>query len=156
MAFRVDWPPKIERMKGFIPFMESIIGWHRLIPRRHADSGNLNVSPSPAEVARHLELLQACAELQACPAELALLNYLVDRTLAGNARQISAYTLAAEVFDRRSDYDPQTDPIVGIRLDRLRRSLDRYYRNAGQNDPLRIDIPQGTFVPIFTNHSPSD
>ena len=65
-------------------------------------------------------------------------------------------TLAAEMFDRHSDYDPHTDPIVGIRLDRLRRALDRYYQGNGKKDRLRIDIPQNSFVPTFTNQSSGD
>ncbi|MDJ0876490.1 MAG: hypothetical protein QNJ02_14555 [Desulfobacterales bacterium] len=89
-------------------------------------------------------------ELQAFPSEFALLSYLVDQALAGNAQQISAHTLAAEVFGRRSHYDPQTDPIVRIRVDRLRRALDRYYQGNGKRDRLLIDFPQGSCVPTFT------
>ena len=141
---------------GWLPFTKANVGWTCLDAKRHTDSGNWNVLPSSDEVTRHLELLQACVELRALPSELALLNYLVDQTLAGKVHQIKANTIAAEVFGRRPDYDPQTDPILMIRMDRLRRSLDRHYRGTGKNDPLRIDIPRGKFVPIFTNQGSGD
>ena len=31
----------------------------------------------------------------------------------------------------------------------MRRALERYYLVAGQKDPLRIDIPKGSYVPFF-------
>ncbi|MGO7917282.1 hypothetical protein ACC702_38380, partial [Rhizobium ruizarguesonis] len=42
------------------------------------------------------------------------------------------------------------DPVVRIEAGRLRRSLERYYLVAGQQDPVRIDIPKGGYVPTFT------
>ena len=45
--------------------------------------------------------------------------------------------------------DPQHDPVVRIEAAKLRRSLERYYLTAGQEDPIRIDIPKGAYVPTF-------
>lgn len=39
---------------------------------------------------------------------------------------------------------------MSIEANRLRRALERYYLKAGKNDPVRIDIPKGTYVPTFT------
>jgi adenylate cyclase len=53
------------------------------------------------------------------------------------------------VFGRDASFDPATDPIIRIEASRLRRSLERYYLTVGRRDPIRIDIPKGSYVPTF-------
>jgi adenylate cyclase len=57
--------------------------------------------------------------------------------------------IATRVLGRREDFDPLVDPIVRIQAGRLRRSLERYYLLSGANDSLRIELPRGTYVPVF-------
>ena len=78
------------------------------------------------------------------------LRYIIDETLAGSADRIKGYSIALKVFDRASSFDAQSDPVVRIEAGRLRRALERYYLIAGQDDPIRIDIPKGGYVPVFT------
>jgi adenylate cyclase len=73
----------------------------------------------------------------------------VETALAGRSHEIKGYTVATEVFGRGEDFNQATDPIVSIQANKLRRALERYYLVAGQNDPVRIDIPKGTYVPLF-------
>jgi adenylate cyclase len=77
------------------------------------------------------------------------LRFVVEESLAGRADRIKAYTIATSVLGRDEAFDPQSDPIVRIEASRLRRSLERYYLIAGQDDPVRIDIPKGSYVPSF-------
>jgi TolB-like protein len=98
----------------------------------------------------------ASPDLNATPQQSALLKYVVNQTLAGNADRIKGYTVATEVFGRRSDFDQSIDPIVSIQAARLRRAMDRYYLTAGKHDPIRIDIPKGTYIPTFSEQLPSD
>ena len=44
--------------------------------------------------------------------------------------------------------------MVRIEAARLRRALERYYLVAGQSDPIRIDIPKGSYVPVFASRVP--
>src|SRR5262245_55634157 len=78
-----------------------------------------------------------------------LLEYVVGETLAGRADRIKAYTLATVVFERGADFDPQLDPVVRLEASRLRRALEHYYLTAGKDDPIRIDIPKGSYIPSF-------
>ena len=48
------------------------------------------------------------------------------------------------------------DPIVRIQAGRLRRSLERYYLLAGEGDPIRIELPKGTYVPTFSKVTMAD
>ena len=107
---------------------------------------------SPAfrkEIYHQLKLLLANPDFKATPQQIALLEYVVNQTLAGKARDIKDETIAADVFGRGPDFDCSIDPIVSIQAAILRRALARYYQNAGKNDPRRIDIPKGTYVPVF-------
>jgi len=91
----------------------------------------------------------ASPDFNATPQQIALLKYVVSRTQEGKADSIKGYTVATEVFGRRDDFDQSIDPIVSIQASRLRLALDRYYETAGKNDPIRIDIPKGGYVPSF-------
>ena len=78
-----------------------------------------------------------------------LLRYLVERTLSGEGDQLKEYVLGTEVFDRPDSYDPRLDSIVRVEARRLRSRLEDYYRGAGAADPVLIDIPRGTYMPVF-------
>jgi TolB-like protein len=78
-----------------------------------------------------------------------LFQYIIDQTLAGNAKRLKQYSIATEALGRGSDFDPDTDPIVRLEASKLRRVLDDYYLRSGSNDPIRISIPKGSYVPAF-------
>jgi len=78
-----------------------------------------------------------------------LLEYVVAETLAGRADRIKAYTLATVVFERGADFDPQLDPVVRLEASRLRKALEHYYLTAGNDDPIRVSIPKGSYIPSF-------
>jgi TolB-like protein/tetratricopeptide (TPR) repeat protein len=75
------------------------------------------------------------------------LEYLVTETLAGRGERLKAYNVALEVFDRPETFDPTVDPLVRIEAARLREKLREYYGTDGQDDPLHIDLPKGTYTP---------
>jgi adenylate cyclase len=111
--------------------------------------------PSHEEISHQLERMLASPDFKATPSQIAFLKFVVNQTLAGNGSQIKGYTVATEVFGRRSDFDQSIDPIVSIQASGLRRALERYYKHAGKNDSIRIDIPMGTYVPTFDEQLPS-
>jgi adenylate cyclase len=96
-----------------------------------------------------LERLLASAEFVASDRLKEFLRFVVEHRLAGRAEALKAYTIALEVFGRDSTFDPQTDPVVRMEASKLRRRLERYYLGAGQDDPVRIDIPKGGYAPTF-------
>ena len=114
-------------------------------------------SPSSREVISHqLERMLSSPDFNATPQQTAFLKFVVNQTLAGNAAQIKCYTVATEVFGRGPDFDQSIDPVVSIQAGRLRRAIERYYLTTGQNDPARIDIPKGTYVPTFSEQLPDN
>jgi adenylate cyclase len=108
-----------------------------------------NTAPVPEMIKQQLRRLLESPEFQATDRQRELLKFVVSETLAGNCSEIKGYTIATRVFDRKENFDQATDPIVSIQAGLLRRALERYYLVAGPNDPVRIDIPKGTYVPTF-------
>lgn len=102
-----------------------------------------------------LERIIASSAFDASRRNRAFLRFIVEETLAGRADRIKAYTIATSALGRDEAFDPQSDPIVRIEASRLRRSLERYYLLAGQDDPIRIDIPKWGYVPAFHRVHPA-
>ena len=96
-----------------------------------------------------LQRILASPEFHATPRQRDFLQFVVTETVAGRAKEIKAYTVATRVFGRKEHFDQSIDPIVSIQASGLRRALERYYLVAGREDPVRIDIPRGGYVPTF-------
>ena len=82
------------------------------------------------------------------------LSFVVEEALKGQADQLKEYTIALEVFDRDASFDPTTNALVRVEAGRLRRTLKQYYLTYGRDDPVRIDIPKGAYVPAFSSGQP--
>jgi TolB-like protein len=76
-------------------------------------------------------------------------------TIAGNSGQLKELWLGGAVFMRDQDYIPSRDPIVRVQARRLREKLTVYYLEEGPLDPVRIFLPVGTYVPIFSSVDPN-
>ena len=83
------------------------------------------------------------------PALSHLLSYLCEKTFADETDQIKEYTIALDVFERRDSFDQDTDSIVRVEANRLRKRLREYYAHDGASDLIRITIPVGQYVPSF-------
>jgi len=83
------------------------------------------------------------------PALSHLLSYLCEKTFADETDQIKEYTIALDVFERRDSFDQDTDSIVRVEANRLRKRLSEYYAHDGASDLIRITIPVGQYVPSF-------
>jgi len=80
---------------------------------------------------------------------------VVEETLAGRGAQIKEYSLGAEVFTRGDDFDPRIDPIVRVQARNLRARMVKYYEGPGAGEPIVIDLPKRTYVPVFTVRDPA-
>ncbi len=103
----------------------------------------------PGAIRAALERVLSSTDFDASERNRRFLRHVVEENLAGRADRIKAYSIATTVFGRDDDFDPQIDSIVRIEAGRLRRSLERYYLTSGRSDPVRIDIPKGSYIPAF-------
>ena len=109
-------------------------------------------SPPPVELDEQRSELKSVLEsghFQRAPKLAQLLSYLCERRFAGKASQIKEYSIGLEVFGRGEKFDQNTDSIVRVEANRLRKRLAEYYSTEGAAHRLRIVIPVGQYVPEF-------
>lgn len=109
-----------------------------------------------ASIRAALARVLASDAFRAAPQLSAFLGFIVERAVEGRGAELKGYTIAVEAFGRSADFDPQTDPIVRVEAGRLRRALAQYYAGEGAQDPLRISMPVGAYVPAFDWVGPPD
>ena len=83
-----------------------------------------------------------------------LLSYLCESLFAGKASQIKEYSVGLEVFHRGPSFDQDSDSIVRVEANRLRKRLAAYYAGEGATHRLRITIPLGQYIPRFESAVP--
>ena len=110
------------------------------------------MSPTPEEVRNALARVVESPGFVSAGRLAPFLSFVVERALSGEP--IKESILGVEVFGRPADYDPRLDPIVRVEARRLRSRLAEYYDGPGAGDPVRIDLPKGTYVPAFATRAP--
>lgn len=77
------------------------------------------------------------------------LAYVVAETLAGRGDRLSERTVARGAMQRAADFDGKGDATVRVQATRVRKSLDDYYAGEGAEDPIRIVLSRGSYLPVF-------
>jgi hypothetical protein len=85
-----------------------------------------------------------------------LLSYLCEKSFSGESSSIKEYSVGIDVFHRGPDFEQESDSIVRVQANRLRKRLAEYYADKGAGHELRITIPIGQYVPVFESarHAP--
>ena len=78
-----------------------------------------------------------------------LLRFVVEASLRGETEGLKQTAIGTELYQRDPSYDPKVDGIVRTHARRLRERLREYYRSEGTEDPVKIDVPRGGYVPTF-------
>ena len=98
-----------------------------------------------------LELQEVLASPHFCNSKRypALLKYIVEATLAGNAELLKERTLGVEVFDRPPSYDTNADTVVRYTAGEVRKRLSLYYHELERKPLIQISLPAGSYIPEF-------
>lgn len=102
-----------------------------------------------------VEAVLASQVFEKSPALAAFLAYICGRYFEGEADKIKEYNIAVEALGRPVDFDQKKSSIVRVEAHRLRRRLAEYYATEGASRSLRIEIPPGTYSPVFRQVSPA-
>jgi hypothetical protein len=78
------------------------------------------------------------------------LLYVCDRALSGRTDEISENQIGVHVFVRKPGYNPGEDNIVRNYARQVRQRLDHYFEEEGKSEELRISIPLGKYIPVFS------
>lgn len=77
-----------------------------------------------------------------------LLRYIVEQALSGETH-LKERVLGVKVFGRDACYDTSVDPVVRIAAGEVRKRIAQYYHEPGHEGELRIDLPPGSYSPIY-------
>jgi hypothetical protein len=102
-----------------------------------------------AQVREQLERLLAHPLFSQSRRYPGVLSYVVEQTLLGNADQIKERNIGIEVFDREPNYDANANPVVRFTASEIRKRLAQYYIDPAHASELQIDLPGGSYVPVF-------
>ena len=83
------------------------------------------------------------------------LEFVVERSLCGAQDQLKEYVIGVEVYRKGEAFDPRIDSVVRVEAGRLRNKLREYYQTEGRGDSIRIDLPKGSYQPVFTKPAES-
>jgi len=110
------------------------------------------VQPSPAlegAIREQLERLLAHPLFSNSKRYPVLLAYTVEQTLKGNSAELKERSIGIEVFGRSPTYDANADPVVRITAGEVRKRLMQYYYDSSHDGELIVELPSGSYVPVF-------
>jgi len=81
------------------------------------------------------------------------LLYICEQHLLGNTQEITEQRIGTKIFHRASNYNPGEDNIVRSYARLLRKRLDEYFLHEGCEEPIRLIIPRGGYIPIFESRA---
>jgi hypothetical protein len=111
-------------------------------------------TPLPAErIREELNRVLGSHEFRSSKRSQDFLRYVVEHALSGDTDVLKERIIGIEVFGRPTSYDPSDDATVRVKAGEVRKRLGLYYSDQGAQDPIRIELPSGTYVPEFRAHS---
>lgn len=78
-----------------------------------------------------------------------LLQYIAEQTMHGNAHELTEHHIGNALFHKPSDYSPLEDSSVRVHVRQLRLKLHEYFNEEGRNESIILEIPKGSYVPVF-------
>ncbi|MBV9266552.1 MAG: hypothetical protein JO061_10325 [Acidobacteriaceae bacterium] len=112
-------------------------------------SHSLTGEPGEQDVRSELDRIIASRVFRGTHRSQMFLQYVVTKTLEGDSKSLKERTLAIHVFGREGTEDLSEDSIVRVGAREVRKRLAQYYIAEGANDPLRIELAAGSYIPTF-------
>jgi hypothetical protein len=125
-----------------------------LAPKAMHDVEQLAFVSDPAAIREQLQRLLVHPLFANSKRYPALLSYAVEQTLLGNAVELKERSIGIEVFGRAPTYDANADPVVRITAGEVRKRLSLYYYDSSHAGELVIELPLGSYVPVFRQSEP--
>jgi hypothetical protein len=96
-----------------------------------------------------LERLLASPQLRRSARLREFLLFVAQRSLQEGCTKIYEQEIGASVFGRRKNYDTSADNIVRVNATELRKRIESYFESDGAHEPLVLEIPRGSYIPVF-------
>jgi len=77
------------------------------------------------------------------------LLYVCERALRHPGSIVHEQELGRAVFGKSLDFDGSQDTLVRVQASQLRKRLQQYFSSEGLAEPTIIEIPKGSYMPVF-------
>ena len=106
--------------------------------------------PKPDEVQSQLRAILASPAFHGSKRCQQFLEYVCDKSLAGEASALKERTVAIDVFGRQPQSELGEDTIVRVGAREVRKRLAQFYVSPeGVASRVKIDLPAGSYAPEF-------
>jgi hypothetical protein len=117
----------------------------------------MTVDPTSGEASRELlHRVAASPHFQKAKRLRDLLVYMGERALQNPNCVLREQEIGVGVLGRQPDYDTSHDTLVRVQVSQLRKKLQEHFAGEGRHEPLIIEIPKGSYVPVFRPRTNSD
>jgi hypothetical protein len=96
-----------------------------------------------------LERVVASPQLSRAARMREFLLYVGRRALKEGCDQIPEQEIGSAVFGRPPSYDTNADNIVRVNATDLRKRVEAYFEADGAHETVILDIPRGSYKPVF-------
>lgn len=111
---------------------------------------------STQQITDYIDAVRASGALGKGERRLRLLEHLIRAEAAGEGRNLKAYSIGLDVFDRAETFDPSSDSIVRVEIGRLRTGIALFEASEHANTALLVEIPVGTYQPKLLHRNPAE
>jgi hypothetical protein len=114
------------------------------------ERGPIPQEPNPEEISRQLRAILASPVFHGSRRCQQFLEFVCEKSLAGQGSTIKERTIAIDVFGRAPQTDLGEDTIVRVGAREVRKRLAQYYVTPeGAAAEIRIELPSGSYAPEF-------
>lgn len=78
-----------------------------------------------------------------------LLLFLCRRATSQPGTPIHEQEIGIEVFGRPPGYDTALETLVRVLVSQLRKKLQQHFASEGMDEPVVVEIPNGSYTPVF-------
>src|SRR5215471_15568753 len=83
-----------------------------------------------------------------------LFLHLSESALRDPASTLTEQQVGVAVFNRPAGYDTSADTVVRVQASAVRKRLKYYFLSEGLQEPLVVELPRGSYVPVFRSREP--
>jgi len=109
-------------------------------------------SQPPQRIQAELDRILASSAFASAERMRRFLKFVVEHTLRSPGEPLKETIIGMELSSSREDFDPRISAAVRVDASRLRSKLREYYVEEGASDPVVIELPKGTYTPIFRDN----
>jgi serine/threonine-protein kinase len=110
--------------------------------------------PQPVvQIRTQLQKVLASAAFASAERMRRFLEFVVEHTLSSPNEHLKEIIIGIELYAGHGEFDPRITAVVRVDASRVRTKLREYYLSEGAADPLIIDLPKGSYTPVFREAS---